>query len=139
MTDHNKHDPKQAPTPAPVEMTMYDREAAGRLIVGMAIGEIPKPTTTAEALQLLKDHGITLENFAASGKEIRVVSRDEALYVVLPPADLMRQRIEEYSKYPGPYPLPDEYALQVRRDPNALDALDMFYFRVGDYSFGQCR
>ncbi|WP_395675762.1 hypothetical protein [Inquilinus sp.] len=137
MTDHNKHDPK--PKHVPVEMTMYDREAAGRLIVGMAVGDIPKPTTTAEALQLLKDHGITLENFAASGKEIRVVSRDDALYVVLPPADLMRQRIEEYSKYPGPYPLPDEYALQVRRDENALDALDMFYFRVGDYSFGQCR
>lgn len=139
MTDHNKHDPKHAPKHAPVEMTMYDREAAGRLIVGMAIGEIPRPKTTEEALQLLKDHGITLSNFAESGKEIRVVSRDEALYVVLPPADLMRQRIEEYSKYPGPYPLPDEYALQVRRDKDALDALDMFYFRVGDYSFGQCR
>lgn len=122
----------------PIEMVMADREAAGRLIVGMAIGDIPRPNSTEEALQLLKDHGIELKDFAASGKEIRFVSRDDAVYVVLPPADLMRQRIAEYSKAPR-YPLPGEYKLQVENDPNALKALDMFYFRVGDYSFGQCR
>lgn len=133
MTDNNDES-----NILPIEMVMADREAAGRLIVGMAIGDIPRPNTTAEALQLLKDHGIELQDFPASGKEIRFVSRDDAVYVVLPPADLMRKRIAEYSKAPR-YPLPGEYKLQVEGDPNALKALDMFYFRVGDYSFGQCR
>lgn len=123
----------------PVEMTMDDREAAGRLIVGMALGDIPVPPTSEDSLALLQEHGIELENFTTSGKEIRFVSRDEALYIVLPPADLMRSRIEEYGQSTGPYPLPDEYREQVLQDPDALSALEMFYFRVGDYTFGQCR
>ncbi|TCD14061.1 hypothetical protein [Oricola cellulosilytica] len=126
-------------SPAPIEMTMSDREAAGRLIIDLALGNVPKPENNEDALQLLAAHGIELENFTTSGKQIRFVSRDEALYIVLPPAELMRSRIEEYSESEGPYPLPDEYRSQIMGDEDALDALEMFYFRVGDYTFGQCR
>ena len=125
--------------PDAIEMNMDDRKAAGELIVGMALGEIPVPQDNEAAVRLLSDNGIDLENFKKSGKEIRFVSRDEALYIVLPPAKLMRKRIEEYQNSSGPYPLPDEYREQILQEPDALSALEMFYFRVGDYTFGQCR
>lgn len=122
----------------PFEIEMSDREAAGRMIVGMSLGEIPIPQSNEEALALFAEHGITIQNFDCQ-KEIRFVSRDEALYIVLPPSDLMRRRIERYRDHVGPYPLPDQYREQVQGDPNALDPMEMFYFRVGDFSFGGCR
>lgn len=122
-----------------VEMIVDDRGEAGRLIIGLSTGEIDIPTCNKSAIELLAKYGVKLNNYDPDKLDIKFVKRDDAVYLVIPPAQVMRDRIEEYKDYSSEYPLAQEYVDYVLKTENAPDTLELFYVRVGDYVFGQCR
>ncbi len=119
------------------KMHIDSYENAGRLFIALAKGERKLPETTKQAVILLADFGIKVEDYE---NVVFHVNDSKTLHLVVPSKeDIAKSETEvgQEAKYTFPH---EHYkSFYLGSPPPRPSNEEMFRIRIGDYTLGKCK
>ena len=113
----------------------------GELIIRLVINGEPIPDTPEGRIALLESIGVTFHDRDVLCDVQFHQSTPSHMHIALPPKEMLQRGLDAASDPQAAlyYALPDAYAQFAKGDVDAWAPLDMFKFRLGDYTMSHCR
>lgn len=110
----------------------------GKLIVRLVLSGADIPCTAEGRIKLLKENGLV---FTGPIDDVEIhKSTARHMHLALPPKKYLKKGVALVTNpdTADQYRVPRQYSDFHMQTIDALDPLDMYYFRIGDYSLSHC-